>query len=203
MKIICIGRNYADHAKELNNPVPDSPVIFMKPETALITENADFHYPDFSQNVHYEVEVVLRISQAGKNISVIDAESFYQEISLGIDFTARDIQDKCKKKGHPWEKAKAFDESAPVGRFIKKSELDDPDNIHFQLKKNGFVVQSGFTKDMIFSSDQIISAVSQYFMLEPGDLIFTGTPSGVGPVIKGDRLEAFLEENKLLEVLVR
>ncbi len=198
MKIICIGRNYADHAKELNNDVPTKPLIFMKPLTALLKDGKPFYIPYFSQNIHYELEVVLKISKPGKAIHEDFAHKYYDEIGLGIDFTARDIQDQCKAKGHPWELAKAFDYSAVIGGFLPKSQLADVSDIKFQLKKNGIMVQSGHTQDLIFSFDYLIHYVSQFFTLQTGDLIFTGTPAGVGQVHEGDVLEGILEKTTLL-----
>ncbi|MDA3892224.1 MAG: fumarylacetoacetate hydrolase family protein [Salinivirgaceae bacterium] len=203
MKIIAIGRNYAEHAKELNNPVPIEPVIFLMPETALIRSNKPFFYPDFSNDIHYEVELVVKINKLGKNISEKFAHRYYNEIGIGIDFTARDIQAKLKEKGLPWEKAKAFDGAAPLGKFISKTELPEVNNISFSLEKNGELVQKGNSKDMIHSIDAIIAHVSQYFTLKIGDLIFTGTPAGVGPVKIGDALYAKIEGKELLKVQVK
>lgn len=204
MKIICVGRNYAAHAKELNNAVPDSPLIFLKPETALLPRNHPFFYPEFSDDIQYETELVVRISRLGKHISEQHAHKYYHEIGVGIDFTARDIQQECKEKGLPWERAKAFDHSAPVGReFLKLSELSDPRNVSFHLLKNGELVQQGNSGDMIFSIDRIISYVSGFLTLKIGDLIFTGSPAGVGPVAIGDDLEAFVDNRPLLQVKVR
>ncbi len=198
MKIICIGRNYAEHAKEMNASVPTEPVFFLKPDTALIKDDQPFYYPDFSKEIHHEVELVLKISKAGKNISPEFAHKYYDEIGVGIDFTARDIQAKCKEKGLPWEKAKAFDGSAPIGRFINKSELKALDNINFHLTVNGQLAQKGNTKDLLFSFDAVVAYVSKFFTLKTGDLIYTGTPEGVGPVKIGDKLEAFIEERSML-----
>lgn len=189
MKIICIGRNYAEHAKELNNPVPENPVVFMKPATALLQPGKPFFYPDFTKDLHFEVEVVLRIAKNGRHVQPEFARGYYKEISLGIDFTARDIQQKCKSNGHPWEIAKAFDSSAPVGRFISIDEVPDPTAIEFDLRKNGEIAQQGNTSDMLFSFDELIVYVSKFFKLQMGDLLFTGTPAGVGPVAIGDLLE--------------
>lgn len=194
MKIICIGRNYADHAKELNNAVPSKPVFFLKPETALLPRRNPFYYPDFTKDLHFEGELVLKIGKPGKHIEERFASSYIDSIGMGIDFTARDIQKQCKEKGLPWEKAKAFDHSAPVGReFIPYADFKDPASINFRLDKNGETVQSGNTKDMLFNFDQIIAYVSQFVMLKLGDLIFTGTPAGVGPVAIDDSLEGFIE----------
>ena len=203
MKIICIGRNYREHAKELNNAIPEKPVFFMKPDTALIKDNKPFYYPGFSKEVHYETEIVLKINRNGKYIEERFARKYFDEIGIGIDFTARDLQAEQKKKGLPWEIAKAFDGAAPVGKFIDKNQFSSLDDIHFSLKINGELRQQGHTADMMFSFDRIIAYVSQFISLKPGDLIFTGTPSGVGPTKIGDRFEAFIEEEKLLEFDVK
>lgn len=199
MKILCIGRNYVDHAKEMNSPVPSSPVIFMKPETALLPKNHPFHYPKFTSDLHFETELVVRINRVGKHIEKRFAHKYYNEIGIGIDFTARDLQAELKTKGLPWEKAKAWDHSAPLSRtFIPVSQLDDVNNIPFSLKINGELVQEGNSKDMIFSIDTLIEEVSKYFTLKIGDLLFTGTPAGVGSVTIGDELEAFIGDQKML-----
>ncbi len=202
MKIFCIGRNYAEHAKELNNAVPTSPIVFMKPPTALLLDNQPFFYPEFSKDIHYELEIVLKICKNGKHVQPEFATTYYDKIALGIDFTARDVQEKCKEKGHPWEIAKAFDQSA-----VLSSTVDLPQNyqegISFHLLKNGIKVQDGNTKDLIFSFNQLICHISKYFTLQQGDLIYTGTPSGVGPVQKGDKLEGFLGELQLLSCEVK
>jgi acylpyruvate hydrolase len=198
MKIICIGRNYVEHARELNNPLPQEPVFFLKPDTAVVIRNRPFFYPGFSKDIHYEVELVLKISKNGKHIAEEFAGTYYNEIGIGIDFTARDIQQRQKEKGLPWEAAKAFDGSAPVSRFIKLSTLPDPANIPFHLIKNGEKVQDGNSRLMIFSFDKIISYVSGFITLRMGDLIFTGTPAGVGSVDIGDHLEAFIDGQKML-----
>src|ERR1043165_4069033 len=203
MKIICIGRNYAEHAKEMNAAVPTEPVFFLKPDTALIRDNQPFYYPDFSKDTHHEVELVLKISKPGKNIEEKFAHKYYDEIGIGIDFTARDIQAKCKEKGLPWEKAKAFDGSAPIGRFVQKSSLADLNSIGFHLDVNGRTVQKGSTKDLLFSFDAVISYVSRFFTLKTGDLIYTGTPEGVGPVKAGDKLEAYIGNNNLLSFEIK
>ena len=203
MKIICIGRNYREHAKELNNPVPEKPVFFMKPDTALLQKNDPFFYPDFSKNVQYETEIVLKINRNGKSIEEKFAHKYFDEIGIGIDFTARDLQAEQKKKGLPWEIAKAFDGAAPVGKFVSKNNYPDINSLHFSLKINGEVRQQGTTADMMFSFDKIIAYVSQFISLKMGDLIFTGTPSGVGPTKIGDRFEAFIEDEKLLEFNVK
>ncbi|MDB5061459.1 MAG: 2-hydroxyhepta-2,4-diene,7-dioate isomerase [Mucilaginibacter sp.] len=203
MKIIAIGRNYAEHAKELNNPVPSVPVIFMKPDTALLKDNKPFYHPEFSQDVHHEIEIVLKVSKEGKHISEKFAANYFEEIALGIDFTARDIQTKHKEKGLPWELAKAFDGSAPVSNFVPKSQFANMYNIGFNLDINGETRQQGNTKDLLFSFERIIAFVSQYITLKKGDLIFTGTPQGVAKVNIGDRLEGFLEGEKLLDFYVK
>ena len=202
MKIICIGRNYIDHAKELNNPIPQSPLMFMKPSTALLTDGKPFYHPDFSDNIHYELEVVLKICKNGKAIQEQFASAYYDQICLGIDFTARDLQDKCKDKGHPWEIAKAFDHSAVIGSFVDKSTLD-LSAIKFQLLKNNAVVQDGNTADLIFKFDNLISYISNYFTLQTGDLIFTGTPAGVAKIAIGDEYEGILEGQKLLDCKIK
>lgn len=203
MKIICIGRNYADHAKEMNAAVPENPVFFMKPDTALLSHEKPFFFPDFTKDLHYECEVVVRINRVGKNISVQFAPKYYSEIGLGIDFTARDVQQQCKEKGLPWEIAKSFDGSAPVSKtFLDKSTLDVA-NIGFSLHKNGETVQQGNTKDMLFGIDQIIAYVSQFITLKVGDLIYTGTPAGVGPVAIGDTLAGFIGEQQMFEVRIK
>ncbi|WP_029274072.1 fumarylacetoacetate hydrolase family protein [Pedobacter borealis] len=203
MKIIAIGRNYAEHAKELNNPVPTIPVIFLKPDTAVLKDNKPFYLPDFSDDVHYELEVVLKICKEGKHIAEKFAANYYDEVGLGIDFTARDIQSKHKEKGLPWELAKAFDHSAPISIFHPKSDFEDLYNLNFELKVNGESRQIGHTKDLLFSFEKIISFVSQYITLKKGDLIFTGTPQGVGKINKGDKLEAWLEGKQLLNFDVK
>ena len=203
MKIICIGRNYSEHAKELNNAVPEKPVFFMKPDTALLQKNNPFFFPEFSKDVHYETEIVLKINRNGKYIEEKFAHKYFDEIGIGIDFTARDLQTEQKKKGLPWEIAKAFDQSAPVGNFVSKSKFPDINQLNFSLKINGELKQQGNTRDMIFSFDRIISYVSQFVSLKTGDYIFTGTPSGVGPIQINDHFEAFIEGEKLLEFNVK
>ncbi len=203
MKIICIGRNYAEHAKELNNPLPSKPVFFMKPDTALLPPHNPFFYPSFSSDIHYEVELVMKVSKNGRSIAEKFAHKYYQEIGVGIDFTARDLQTECKQKGLPWEIAKAFDFSAPVGQFLPKSEFNDLNNIDFGLKINDEWRQKGNSKDMIFSFDRIVSYVSQFVMLRKGDYIFTGTPEGVGPAQINDHFELFIGSHKLLEFNVK
>ncbi|TNE53270.1 MAG: FAA hydrolase family protein [Bacteroidetes bacterium] len=203
MKIICIGRNYADHAKEMGAEKPTAPVFFLKPDSALLPKKNPFYYPDFTKDLHYECELVVKICKLGKNISERHAHTYYQEIGIGIDFTARDLQSKCKEKGLPWEIAKGFDGSAPLSeRFLNKETLD-LDQLDFSLRKNGELVQQGNTKDMLFSIDQIISYVSQFMTLKIGDLIFTGTPAGVGPVQIGDQLEAAIGAETLFKLRIK
>lgn len=203
MKIICIGRNYVDHAKELGNKPPNEPVFFLKPDTAIPQKGHPFFIPDFSNNIHYEVELVVRINRLGKHIEERFAHKYFHEIGLGIDFTARDIQDQLKANGLPWEKAKGFDGSAVISRdFLPKDTLN-LNHLNFSLLKNGQIVQNGNTSDMLFSIEQIISYVSTFLTLKIGDLIFTGTPSGVGQVHKSDVLEGYIENTKLLNVLVK
>ncbi len=201
MKIICIGRNYAEHAKEMKADLPTEPVFFMKPDTALLKEG-DFYIPDFTKDLHHEIELVLKICKAGKHIEEQFAHKYYDEIGLGIDFTARDIQAKCKEKGLPWEKAKAFDNSAPIGSFVKKESLDLA-NINFELKVNGQSRQTGNSSDLIFSFDKVIAYVSQFVSLKVGDLIYTGTPEGVAAVKMEDKLEGFLNGQSLLKLNIK
>ena len=203
MKIICIGRNYIEHAHELNNPVPAEPVFFMKPETALIRAGLPFFYPDFSKDVHFEVELVLHISKLGRHINEKFAHTYYDKIGIGIDFTARDVQTICKQKGLPWELAKAFDGSAPVSKFIHKENFNDIYDINFSLQKNNETVQKGNSGMMIFNFEKIIAYVSRFVTLKIGDLIFTGTPAGVGPVIKEDNLKAYIEDEILLDLSIK
>jgi acylpyruvate hydrolase len=203
MKIICIGRNYIEHAHELNNPVPAEPVFFMKPETALIRAGLPFFYPDFSKDVHFEVELVLHICKLGKHINEKFAHTYYDKIGIGIDFTARDVQSICKQKGLPWEIAKAFDGSAPVSKFIPKENFADLYDINFSLQKNNEPVQKGNSGMMIFNFEKIIAYVSRFVTLKMGDLIFTGTPVGVGPVSIDDNLKAFIEDKKLLDLNIK
>lgn len=203
MKIICIGRNYHEHAKELKNPVPSEPVFFLKPDTALQINNRPFFYPDFSNNIHHEIEVVLKLCKTGRKIEKGFATGYIGHVGLGIDFTARDLQDELKQKGLPWEKSKAFDFAAPVSQFIPVSSLRDLEKISFRLNKNGQTVQNGTTSDLIFGFDEIISFVSKFITLRAGDLIFTGTPEGVGPVVIGDRLEGYLNDQKMLDFYIR
>lgn len=203
MKIFCVGRNYADHAKELGNAVPEEPVIFMKPKTALLQPNTPFYYPEFSNELHYEVELILRVSKNGKYIPENQASKYYDAISVGIDFTARDVQANLKKKGLPWEKAKAWDNSAVAGNWILLSNEMLANPIHFSLNKNGEQVQLGDTRDMIFSFDHIVSHISQYFSLNIGDMIYTGTPAGVGECVSGDVLVGYLETQKMFELEIK
>jgi 2-keto-4-pentenoate hydratase/2-oxohepta-3-ene-1,7-dioic acid hydratase in catechol pathway len=203
MKIICIGRNYVDHIHELQNAIPEDPVIFQKPDTALLKEGAAFYLPDFSQDVHHEVEIVVKISKMGKNIDQNFAHKYYDQVGIGIDFTARDLQSKLKTKGLPWELAKAFDGSAPISDFVPKTEFVDMQNINFHLEVNGETRQEGNTSLMLFQIDYIISFISRFFTLKTGDLIFTGTPKGVGLVKAGDKLTAFIEGKKMLEFEVK
>tara|TARA_B110000438_G_scaffold58318_1_gene58374 strand:+ start:4493 stop:5104 length:612 start_codon:yes stop_codon:yes gene_type:complete len=203
MKIICIGRNYLDHAKELNNSVLSEPIFFLKPDSAIQPKGHPFFIPDFSDNIHYEIELVIKICKNGKNINEKFANLYYNEIGLGIDFTARDLQENCKKFGLPWEIAKGFDGSAQINNsFIKKDNLN-LNNINFQLKLNDNIVQTGNSKDMIFSFDYIISYISKFYTLKTGDLIYTGTPSGVGKVNIGDKLTGFIEDSKKLTVNIK
>lgn len=202
MKIICIARNYSEHAKELNNEIPEKPVFFLKPDTALLLKGRDFYLPEFSSDIHYEAEIVLKINKPGKYIQKEFAHKYFEEITLGIDFTARDVQTELKAKGHPWEIAKAFDGSAVVGDFYNKNDFK-LNEFRFRLEKNQIIVQNGNIKDMIFDFAEIISEASKYFTLKKGDLIFTGTPAGVGKVEENDLLTGFLENNKVFEVSVK
>ncbi len=203
MKIICIGRNYAEHANEMNAPIPTEPILFMKPETALLQKNLPFYYPEFSKDIHFETEIVLKISKMGRHIEPMFANRYYDEIGIGIDFTARDMQAQCKAKGLPWEISKSFDHSAPIGKFIPKIKFPFMDDIKFHLEINKNRVQEGNTKNMLFSFDAIISYASKYFTLKKGDLIFTGTPANVGSVKIGDRLEAYIGQEKLLDFEIK
>jgi len=203
MKIICVGRNYANHVKELENDIPKEPLFFLKPDTAIQPKGHPFFIPHFSNEIHYEVELVIKIDKTGKHIEDQFAHKYYSKIGLGIDFTARDVQKECKAKGLPWEKAKGFDGSAQISRsFINKSDLQ-LDNIPFSLEKNGEVVQKGNTKEMLFTFDQIVSYVSRFLTLKIGDLIFTGTPSGVGEVKASDKLKGFIGEKEMLKIVVK
>ena len=202
MKIICIGRNYAKHIEELENERPENPVVFLKPDSAILPKNNPFFLPPFSNDVHYEVEVLVKINKVGKHIASRFASKYYDEIGLGIDFTARDIQAQCKEKGLPWEKAKAFDGSAIVGEFYPKSEFD-LENLSFQLLKNEHIVQDGNTQAMLWKIDELISYVSQYFTLKKGDILFTGTPAGVGKVVENDELEGIIEGRSSFKIRVK
>lgn len=203
MKIICVGRNYADHAKELKNAIPSEPVLFIKPETARIIDKQPFFLPSFSKDVHYEVEVLIKINRVGKHIEERFAHRYYDEIGLGIDFTARDVQTEMKEKGLPWEKAKAFDGSAMVGKFAEKASLGDLNGLAFRLERNGEVVQKGNTSNMLFPIDRLIAEISKYFTLKKGDIIFTGTPEGVGPVFAEDRLQGFIGDKEFFSLRVK
>ena len=203
MKIFCVGRNYVDHAKELSNEVPDEPVIFMKPKSALLQPHTPFYYPEFTNELHYECELVLRIAKNGKYIQEKFANKYYDAISVGIDFTARDIQDELKKKGLPWERAKAWDNSAVVGKWVPFANIKDKNNISFAMHKNKELVQQGESADMLFHFDYIVSFISNFFSINIGDLIFTGTPAGVGEAVVGDELEGFLEGESLFAMEVK
>lgn len=204
MKIICIGWNYPKHNEEMNRvEKPEQPTIFMKPDSALLRENRPFFIPKFSDRIEHEIEIVVKIDRLGKNIAPRFAYRYYSEIALGVDFTARDLQNRCKQTGEPWEIAKAFDNSAVISDFIPLSEVGDINNINFKLLKNGELKQAGNTKDMIFKVDEIIAMASRYFTLKIGDLIYTGTPAGVSKVNIDDRIEGFLEERKLLDFYVK
>ena len=200
MKIICIGRNYIDHVDELENKKPSSPVIFLKPETAIILKKHPFFIPDYSNEIHYEVEVLIKIKKLGKSIDSKFSHTYYDEIGLGIDFTARDLQSELKKNGLPWEKSKAFDGSALIGKWVNKNEFNDLNNLIFSLHKNGKSVQSGNTFNMLWSIDELISEVSKFFTLKIGDVIFTGTPSGVGKVNENDLFEGFINEKQFFSI---
>lgn len=203
MKIVCIGRNYAEHAKELNNPIPAEPLFFIKPDSAVLRNNEPFYLPDFSKDVHYEAEIYVRIHKKGKNVQAKFASTYYKEIGIAIDLTARDIQQQCKEKGLPWEKAKGFDGSAPMSEMLPLSDFEDIQNIHFELHKNGVVVQHGWTGDMLFPVNRIIEEATKYFMLKIGDVIFTGTPAGVGKLEIGDRLEAYIEGKRMMDFYIK
>ena len=203
MKILCIGRNYEEHAKELKNPLPPEPVVFSKPDSALLKNNQPFFIPDFANDFHHEVEILVKINRLGKNISPEFANRYYNEIGLGIDFTARDLQDELRGKGLPWEKCKAFDGSAVISDFVDKNKFNNLNNLQFRLEINGDVRQNGNTKDMIFDIDQIISHLSKYFTLKIGDIIYTGTPAGVGSVHIGDRLTGYIEDEMFFDFLVK
>jgi len=203
MKILAIGRNYADHIKELANERLEEPVIFSKPDTALLKNNAPFYYPGFSKDIHYEVEIIIKISKEGKHIDPKFSHKYFEEIGIGIDFTARDLQTRAKEKGLPWEIAKSFDGSAPISEFLPKNSFQDFNNINFSLSVNGEVKQQANTSLMLFKIEYIIAYISKFITLKKGDIIFTGTPKGVGPIQVGDKLEAFIESKKLLEVEVK
>ncbi len=202
MKIICIGRNYSEHAKELKNEIPDKPVVFLKPQTALLKDNKPFYYPEWTKDLHYETELVLKVCKQGKYIDEKFASKYFDEVTVGIDFTARDLQSQQKTKGLPWEIAKAFDNSAVIGEF-RKVTIDGDNGINFSMNLNGVEVQKGNTNDMMFSFEKIIAYASQFFTLQTGDLIFTGTPAGVGAVKIGDRLEGFLESEKVFDFEIK
>lgn len=203
MKIICIGRNYADHISELNNERPTEPVIFLKPDSSILPNKNPFVIPAFSNDIHHEVEILVKICKVGKHIDIKFAHKYYEEIGLGIDFTARDVQSKLKEKGLPWEKAKAFDHSAVIGNFTSKKDYSSLENINFELKSNGITVQEGNTSLMLWKIDELISYVSQYFTLKIGDIIFTGTPKGVAKVTEGDVLEGFIEGKSMFKIQIR
>ncbi len=201
MKIICIGKNYVNHAKEMGSTVPKEPLFFLKPDSAILPKNHPFFIPDFSREIHYEIELIIKIKKLGKHIEKRFAPSYYSEIGLGIDFTARDLQNECKINGHPWEKAKAFDHSAVIGTTFYSIEKFN--EIHFELKKNGNLVQQGNANNMVFDFDEIIQHVSKFMTLKIGDVIFTGTPEGVGPIKIGDKLEGFLNGKKIIDLNVK
>ncbi|WP_340199264.1 fumarylacetoacetate hydrolase family protein [Ascidiimonas sp. W6] len=203
MKLICIGRNYAEHIKELANEKPENPVVFMKPDSAILPKQQDFYLPDFSNDVHYEVEILIKIKKLGKHIFQKFAHNYYDEIGLGIDFTARDLQSDLKKKGLPWEKAKGFDGSAVIGKWLPKTEFNNLQNVNFSLKKNGTTVQNSNTSLMLWKIDELIAYVSSYFTLKIGDVIFTGTPAGVGKVVANDYLEGFIEKKKIFSLYIK
>ncbi|MWW26738.1 fumarylacetoacetate hydrolase family protein [Algibacter lectus] len=203
MKLICIGRNYTEHIEELNNEKSTDPVVFLKPDTAILLKKQPFFIPDFSDDVHYEVEVLVKINRVGKHIDRKFAHKYYQEIGLGIDFTARDLQAKLKAKGLPWEKAKSFDGAAVIGDWIPVEEVENVDDINFSLKKNDFIVQNGNTSLMLWKIDELIEYVSKYFTLKIGDIIFTGTPAGVGKVNANDKLKGFIENKELFSITVK
>ncbi|MEY8847461.1 fumarylacetoacetate hydrolase family protein [Psychroserpens sp. XS_ASV72] len=203
MKLICIGRNYTEHIEELENEKPSEPVVFLKPDTSILLKKQPFFIPDFSDEIHHEVEVLVKINKVGKYIAKKFAHKYYDQIGLGIDFTARDLQSKLKSKGLPWEKAKAFDGAAVVGEWLPKSNFKNVDNINFSLKKNDEIVQKGNTSLMLYKIDEIIEYVSKYFTLKIGDIIFTGTPAGVGKVIANDKLTGFLEDRKLFSITIK
>ena len=203
MKIICVGRNYTEHIKELDNVVPDEPILFLKPDSAILLKKQPFYIPEFTNEVHHEVEVLVKINRIGKHIDRKFAHKYYDEIGLGIDFTARDLQKKLKSDGLPWEKAKAFDGSAVIRNFISKNEIEDIDDLPFSLKRNGEVVQQGSTKQMMWKIDALIENISKYFTLKIGDVIFTGTPLGVGPVSVDDVLQGYIEEKEMFSIKIK
>lgn len=203
MKIICVGRNYSSHIQELKNETPAEPVLFLKPDTSILLKKQPFFIPEFSNDVHHEVEVLVRINKIGKHIDKKFAHKYYDEIGLGIDFTARDLQTELKKNGLPWEKAKAFDGAAVVGKFINKEEIKDINNLEFSLDINGNVVQKGNTLQMIWKIDDLIEYISKYFTLKIGDIIFTGTPAGVGKVAPNDRVTGYLEDREMFSIRVK
>ncbi len=203
MKIICIGRNYVKHIEELQNERPDEPVVFMKPDSAVLLKQHPFVIPEFSEDIHHEVEILVKINKVGKYIDPKFAQNYYDEIGLGIDFTARDLQSKLKEKGLPWEKAKSFDGSAVIGEFLSKKQFNSLENINFELKNNGITVQKGNTEYMLWKIDELISHISQYFTLKIGDIIFTGTPEGVAVVKPNDVLEGYIEKTKLFKIQVK
>jgi len=203
MKIICIAKNYAAHARELKDTIPVEPVFFLKPDTSVLRRNRPFYYPDFSDEIHYEAEIVLKINRLGKNIAEKFAHRYFQEIGIGIDLTARDLQKKCREESLPWEISKAFESSAPINKFVNKNQFKDLDNVNFGLSINNKRVQQGNTKNMIFGFNRLIAYVSRFFTLKTGDLIFTGTPEGIGPVNKGDHLQADIENEVLLDFMIK
>jgi 2-keto-4-pentenoate hydratase/2-oxohepta-3-ene-1,7-dioic acid hydratase in catechol pathway len=203
MKIFCVGRNYSEHAKELGNDTPDEPVIFMKPKSALLQPHTPFYYPEFTNELHYECELVLRVSKNGKYIQEKFANKYYDAVTAGIDFTARDLQNELKEKGLPWEKAKAWDNSAVIGKWIPVANIKNKKEIHFGLYKNKELVQQGNSKDMIYTFDYLVSYISNFFSINIGDLIYTGTPKGVGEIVVGDEIEAFIEEESMLALEVK
>ena len=203
MKIICVGRNYTDHIKELENNKPKEPVLFLKPDSSIILNNKPFFIPDFSQNIHYELELIIKISRLGKHIQEKFSHKYYDFIGLGVDFTARDLQSDLKSKGLPWEKSKAFDGSCFISKWINKSEFNDVNNLNFKLNKNGNTVQKTNSKLMLWKIDELISYISTFFTLKIGDVIFTGTPAGVGNVSIGDNLEGFIEDNKIFNLNIK
>ena len=203
MKLICIGRNYTEHIKELQNERPTDPVVFLKPDTSILLKKQPFFIPDFSNDVHHEVEVLVKINRIGKHIDKKFAHKYYDEISLGIDFTARDLQSQLKEKGLPWEKAKAFDGAAVIGKWLPKNNFKNVDDINFSLHKNGAIVQKGNTSLMLWKIDELIEYISKYFTLKIGDIIFTGTPAGVGKVVANDKLKGYLENQELFSITVK